>query len=117
MKSGITRAAYLLYSGVFLFFLFYSTPHRIHHFFDSYRQAQRSTKADDHRGNKPHNPAPKGSNCVFQAAANGCLLILTTLVQIFSPSNAFANPPSFSDSNIPQESLFHPFHIRAPPQT
>jgi hypothetical protein len=116
MPCKLTRAAYILYSGVFLFFLLYSAPHRVHHFFDSYQQAHHGADADDHRSHDPRTPIANDSNCVFQAAANGCQLLLTALVQYFSPSVILANLTVSVDSAIRQRFLFSPFQVRAPPE-
>mgnify|MGYP001174062794 CR=1 FL=1 len=116
MPSKLTRAAYFLYTGAFLFTLFYSTPHRVHHLYDSYKQTHHGSDADRHRSPKPHNPVANDSNCVFQAAANNCQLLLAALVQFFSPSVILANLTVSVDSAIRQRFLPHAFQIRAPPK-
>jgi len=116
MPSKLKRAADLLYSGAFLFFLLYSAPHRVHHFFDSYQQASHSRDADDHRSHDRSNPVANNSNCVFQAAANSCQLLLAAPVQFFSPSVILANLAVSADSAIRQRFLFSPFQVRAPPK-
>jgi hypothetical protein len=116
MPSKLARAACFLYSGAFLFTLVYSTPHRVHHLYDSYKQAHHGSDADRHRNPKPHNPIANDSNCVFQAAANGCQLLLAALVQYSSPSAEVANLTVSVDSAIRQRFLFSPFQVRAPPQ-
>ncbi len=116
MPFRFKRAAYLLYSGAFLFILLYSAPHRIHHFFDSYQQAHQGADADDHRSHDPRTPIANDSNCVFQAVANSCQLLLTAMVQFFSPSVILANLTVPVDSVIRQRFLPHAFQIRAPPQ-
>ena len=116
MPSKLTRAAYFLYSGVFLFFLLYSAPHRVHHFFDSYRQATHGADADDHRTHDPRTPIASDSNCVFQAAANGCHWGPTALVQHVLPSVIMTNLAASIDSAMRQRFLFYPFQVRAPPK-
>jgi hypothetical protein len=116
MPSKLTRTAHFLYSGVFLFFLSYSAPHRVHHFFDSYQQAHHGADADDHRSHDRSTPIANDSNCVFQAAANNCHLAPTALVQHFSPSVMLADLTVSVDSAIRQRFLFSPFQVRAPPK-
>jgi len=116
MPSKLTRAAYFLYTGAFLFTLVYSAPHRVHHLYDSYQQAQHGSDADPHRSPKPHNPVANNSHCVFQAAANSCQLLLAALVQYFSPSVILADLTVPVDSATRQGLLPRPFQIRAPPQ-
>jgi hypothetical protein len=116
MPSKLTRAACFFYSGVFLFFLLYSAPHRVHHSFDSYQQAHQGADADDHRSRVPRTPIASDSNCVFQAAANICQLAPTALVQFFPPSVILADLTVPVDSAIRQRFLPHAFQIRAPPK-
>lgn len=116
MRSEVACAASLLCAGVFLLFLLCSAPHRVHHFFDSSRQAGNASNATDHHGNKQDNPSNNASSCVFQAAANGCHLGSTALVLLFSPSSLVANLTGSVNSKLPKS--FHPYasQIRAPPQ-
>lgn len=116
MPSKLIRAAYFLYTGAFLFTLVNSTPHRVHHLFDSYQQATHGADAGDHRSHDRSTPFASDSNCVFQAAANSCQLAPTALVQFFSPSVILADLTVPVDSAIRQRFLPHAFQIRAPPQ-
>jgi hypothetical protein len=116
MPSKLTRTAYFLYSGVFLFFLFYSAPHRVHHLFEQNQWQSRSEPGDHHKDNDRRLPVSNSSNCVFQAAANGCQLLLVALIQFFSPSVILADLTVPVDSAIRQRFLPHAFQIRAPPQ-
>jgi hypothetical protein len=116
MPSKLACASYFLCSGVFLFFLLFSAPHRVHHFFDSYQQAHHGADADDHRRHAPHTPIGNDSNCVFQAAANGCQLLPTALIQVFSPSVILADLTVAANSAIRQRFFPRVFQIRAPPK-
>jgi len=116
MPSKLTRTAHFLYSGVFLFFLSYSAPHRVHHSFDSYQQAPHGADAGGHRSHDRSTPFASDSNCVFQAAANGCHWGPATLVQRVLPSVIITNLTALADSPIRQRFLFPPFQVRAPPK-
>jgi hypothetical protein len=116
MPFKFKRAAYLLYAGAFLFFLLYSTPHGVHHFFDSYQRAHDGVAADDHGDHDRGNSRSNDSNCVFQVAANRCHLGFATLVQFFSRPLLLAELPVPIDSTIRQRFLSYPFQVRAPPQ-
>ena len=116
MPCKLTRAAYFLYAGVFLFFLLYSAPHRVHHFFQQAQQPKQGHAADHRDDPDRRNPPISNSNCVFQAAANGCQLVPTALIQFFSPALLRADLTVLDDSAIRRHFLPHPFQIRAPPQ-
>lgn len=116
MPARLTRAAYLLCSAAFLFFILYSAPHQVHHFFDHYQQPSRAYSGDQHTNDNHRTPFANESNCVFQAAAQTCQLGFTALVQfVLTPPliNHLADP---IESAIRQRFLPYAYQVRAPPE-
>jgi hypothetical protein len=70
--STIARSLSALYAASFLFFLLYSAPHRVHHFFDQVQPASHANSSHHHDENDRRDSAPNAADCVFQAAANRC---------------------------------------------
>jgi hypothetical protein len=111
----IRRSPYFICASVFLFFLLYSAPHRVHHFFDQFPQTHdhgdHNHSQDTHRDNR----SDSGTNCVFQASASRCQLSLAASIgpvlppilraEVFIPRIARAALSVFVKT----------FQIRAPP--
>jgi len=116
MPGQFKRAVYLVYASAFLFFLLYTAPHRVHHFFDQQRQADHSYAAGGQQHHDRQIPPRSNSNCAFQAAANTCHLGPTDLVQFFSSPVLLAGLPVERHLDIPQRYLAYPFQVRAPPE-
>jgi len=104
------------YAAAFLFFLVYSAPHRVHHFFEKIPAASHE-HADGHHNNPDHqNKSPTESDCVFQATASRCVIGLTPLIQPLTTALPVHNFVDFPHTVIPQISLSSVFQIRAPPK-
>ncbi|HEY2989875.1 MAG TPA: hypothetical protein VGL11_19295 [Candidatus Binatia bacterium] len=93
LRSNVNRSMALLAGGLFIFLLVASTPHRVHHLFDS-------------------DEAPK--SCVVFTLSKGCHLNLTEPVNVFAV-DIFVEKlfPSF-EVLIPSRASL-PFFQRAPP--
>jgi hypothetical protein len=113
--SIVSRGAAALWAASLLFFLAYSAPHQVHHFFDQFPQTHQHD-SDHERPPAGHHDRPStDSNCVFQAAASRCYVGLAwqvipawlpTLVRPFTVFQAIGNVANFRPDA---------FHIRAPP--
>jgi hypothetical protein len=110
------RITELFCAAAFLFFLVYSAPHRVHHFFEKIPAASQE-HADDHHNNPDHqNKSPTESDCVFQVSASRCVIGLTPLIQPLTTALPVHDVVDFPDTVIPQISLTSVFQIRAPPK-
>jgi hypothetical protein len=98
-----------------LFFLCYTAPHRVHHFFDR-AQPQSTAHTDDHHGNSDtSNQPPNDTDCVFQTSANRCAAGLSGGGQL---ANIFWQRLPLVvrfDHQLPHQFISTPFHSRAPP--
>jgi hypothetical protein len=113
--SLITRSVSVFCAASFLFFLLYSAPHRVHHFFDQVQPADHHS--DDHRGKSDHHQKPAGdSDCVFQASASHCAIGLTAQIAAFTGTPFVQNLVLFLENPSRDLVLTGSFQIRAPPQ-
>ena len=113
--SLITRSVSVFCAASFLFFLLYSAPHRVHHFFD---QVQPADHHSDNRRDKPdhHQKRAGDSDCVFQASASHCAIGLTAQIAPFTLAPFVQNLVSCPESPSRDLFLSGSFQIRAPPQ-
>ena len=88
----ITRSASALWAASFLFFLLYSAPHQVHHFFDQFPQAHQHDADHEHAPTDRNNRSAADSNCVFQVSASRCHLGLAW--QVIPCFAANLSPPS-----------------------
>jgi hypothetical protein len=66
-RSLLTRSASAFWAASFLFFLLYSAPHRVHHFFEQFPQAAHHHDSDhEHPNNGGGHGSPNAPKCVFQ---------------------------------------------------
>jgi hypothetical protein len=113
-RQLITRSASALWAASFLFFLLYSAPHQVHHFFDQVPQAHRHDADHEHAPTDRNNRSATDSNCVFQVTASRCHLglawqlipaslpILVRPLIFFHAANRGANPfPTAFQSRAP----------------
>lgn len=109
------RGAPVLWAASFLFFLIYSQPHRVHHFFEQFPAAHQPADDHHHAPTDHHNRRSNDSNCVFQVSASRCHLGLVSQVSP-EPPPIWIGQIKFSRT-ISQTADFRPavFHIRAPP--
>jgi hypothetical protein len=115
-KPRIVRGLYTLWAGSFLFFLFYSAPHRVHHFFDQVRPASHAVSGDHHDETDQRDKVPSASDCVFQAAANRCAFGLTAHSLALTQTLFVQELIAFHESIGQQQFLTSAFQIRAPPK-
>jgi hypothetical protein len=113
MKLG--RFAYLATSALFLFFLIYSTPHRVHHLFDNHKSHGAST-VDQSTEGQSHNPKSTDTSCVFHLASKSCHISLTSAIHIASVPIFINDLSSRFDTRIVSSFLPNAFQIRAPPK-
>ena len=113
-----------VYAAAFVFFLLYTAPHRVHHFFeqaplapDEHHGHARSsdpgtTHEHDHEGNSPH---PRRSDCAAQMAAQSTHFASPPLIEFpfstFACARAELVEAGWAASFNPS-----PFSQRAPPR-
>ena len=116
LRASITRrCASGFLAASLLFFLLYSAPHQVHHFFESATN-KHHRGADHHDSNSGQDSrSSAGSDCVFQLSASRCHLgfawhitpaSLPVLVRSLTVFPAADNHRNFRPAA---------FHIRAPP--
>jgi len=115
-RSRITRAFYASWAASLLFFLCYSAPHRVHHFFDQIQPASHATSGDHHGETDQRDNVPTSSDCVFQAAANRCAFGLTAQPLVLAQTTLIQEFVVFRDTTHQSKYLASVFHIRAPPK-
>jgi hypothetical protein len=108
--------AAVLYAAAFLFFLVYTTPHRVHHLFEQVSPADQQHADDHHKHSGHQNKSANESDCVFQTSVNRCAFGLTPLFQPLTLAHLIQDVVDFPDTNRPQQFLSAPFQIRAPPK-
>ena len=114
--SRLSRGAYALLAASFLFFILYSAPHRVHHFFDQAQEVSQHDTGDRHGNTDHQNKSPTDSDCVFQASANRCAFGVTAQFQPLTLTQLVQDLLIFHDTTRPPQFLTAAFHIRAPPK-
>jgi len=114
--SSIRKYAAVLWAVSFVFFLVYSAPHRVHHYFEQVPNPSQHHSRDDQNQSKHDHKTPNASDCVFQASANRCAANLTAQVDTPTLTESLEIVAVFAPSRSPQSSLSAPFQIRSPPQ-
>ena len=114
--SRLSRGAYALLTASFLFFILYSAPHRVHHFFDQAQEVSQRDTGDHHDNTDHQNKAPSDSDCVFQVSANRCAFGVTAQFQPLTLTKLVHDLMIFHDTTRAQQFLTAAFHIRAPPK-
>lgn len=115
-NSSIIKYAAALWAASFVFFLVYSAPHRVHHFFEQAPAASHNHAHDDHDQQKHDQKTPNSSDCVFQVSASRCAANLTEPVGMPAPIESLETFAAFIANSSPQSSVNTPFQIRAPPR-
>jgi hypothetical protein len=110
------RLASLATSALFLFFLIYSTPHQVHHFFDQHKASHSNSRADQDPQGERHKPNSQDTTCVFQIVAKSCHLSAISFIDIFSAPVSTKNLSSLCKARIASYLLSDAFQIRAPPE-
>jgi hypothetical protein len=113
--SLIARGAVIIFAALFLLFLSFSQPHRVHHFFEGHVHSHDKPQVDsDNHDHGEDQTKPVQTNCAVQSVAQNCQLGQVDLVQLpFTESLAESFHPQASpwiDSFA-----FFPFLQRAPP--
>jgi hypothetical protein len=104
-----------LVAAAFLFFLFYTAPHRVHHFFERGQPHTAAHKQDRHDHSDSPNPSGRDADCVFQASSNRCA---DGLAEAAQPFTAIWRQPSrlaAPEHDQPHQLFIAPSHSRAPP--
>lgn len=114
--SPIARGAAISFAALFLLFLSFSQPHRVHHFFEDYAHSHSKPEVDpenhDHGDDQTKRPQP---DCVVQSLAQNCHLGQAELVALpFIESHL----ESFEPQTNQWVDLFTSFSFfqRAPPK-
>jgi predicted DNA repair protein MutK len=113
--SRFSRGARALLATSFLFFLAYSAPHRVHHFFDQVQSAGQHDSTDHHNPTDHQNQSPKGSDCVFQISAARCVFGLAAKLHALALAPLVQAFVAFPEFDRQQQFLAAAFLIRAPP--
>ena len=114
-SHSLSRGLCALCAATFLFFLLYTAPHRVHHFFDRAEPVSHANTDDHHDNSDQPNQASNDADCVFQTSANRCAAGLGTGVQSLITvwrHESFVVP---LDHKQPHQYLSAPFQSRAPP--
>ena len=109
------RLAYLATSALFLFFLIYSTPHRVHHLFDDHKAHGVPTVEPSPEG-ESHNAKSPDASCVFHLASKSCHVSLASAIDIAALPIFIKNLFSPSNTRFVSHLLPRAFQIRAPPK-
>ena len=115
-SSKISKYSVVLWAVSFVFFLVYSAPHRVHHFFEQIPTSSQNHSSDDQNQSKHDHKTPNASDCVFQASVNRCAANLTAQVDTPTLTESLEILAVFAPNRSPQSSLSAPFQIRSPPQ-
>ena len=113
--SESTRLTYFGVAASFLFFLLYSAPHRVHHFFEQIEATNHEGAHDHHGESKRQNTSSNGSDCVFQASTNRCAIGLTAQTPQPTLTLLVQSFVDFLEETHPHQFLGAAFQIRAPP--
>jgi len=99
----------------FVFFLVYTAPHRVHHFFDQPQTAKHHPSGHDHEGSDRQEKSAADSDCAFQTAANRCAYGLSGQSEPLTAVRFDHSPVSLHATATPERFLAESFQIRAPP--
>lgn len=112
----LRQFAYLVTSAFFLSFLIFSTPHRVHHFFDEHKLPDRFTTGNNDRQGNHHRTNSEETTCVFQTVAKTCHVSVSSAVHVFSVPVFIKTVLLPSDARVPSRFLLNALKIRAPPE-
>jgi hypothetical protein len=108
------KLPYLASAAAFLFFIVYSTPHRVHHVFEQAAATQETT-AHHHSHGEPQKSSSPDGTCVFQTVASGCHLSIGDIGYPVPADLSIANLPLTDSVQISSTFLNRRLPIRAPP--
>ncbi|HEY7218469.1 MAG TPA: hypothetical protein VH985_08745 [Candidatus Binatia bacterium] len=102
-------------AAAFLFFLLYSAPHQVHHFFDQFpNEHHHDTNHGPSHGDRD-NRSSTDTNCAFQASASRCHLGMAWQIAPASLLIWVQTLPIVHTADSGFHFLPAAFHIRAPP--
>jgi len=114
-SKRLSRSLSGLCAATFVFFLVYTAPHRVHHFFDRAQTAKHHHSGHDHEGSDRQDKSAADTNCIFQAAANRCAYGLSVPGEPATFALFVQSLISFPQTASPEQFLTRSFQIRAPP--
>src|SRR5262245_15022205 len=115
-SSGLrTRTVGVFCAASLLFFLGYTAPHRVHHFFDARTSPVHTSAEGHHDQSGPSREVPGDADCVFQVSASRCadgLSVAGPTWETIPQAQTFLVPDEcqFAKPHTPA-----PFQSRAPP--
>ena len=112
-----SRTAAGLWAAAFLFFLIYSAPHRVHHFFDPLLQTAHDDADHEQPNSNRNDRSSSDSNCVFYVTASQCHVGLAWQVSPALLPILVRPLANFQEAGNNANFLPTAFHIRAPPLT
>src|SRR5215813_4644148 len=111
------RCIALALSSLFLLFLSFSQPHRVHHFFEGYGYPHYETQVDSDNHHHDHDQdqtKPAQTDCVLQSVAQNCQLRQVELVGLRLVESLFDALQPTATTWVDLFTFF-PFFQRAPP--
>jgi hypothetical protein len=112
--KGKSYAAALC-AAAFVFFLVYSAPHRVHHFFDQATPVSHDHFDGHHDKSNHQENSTKDPDCVFQVSAKRCVFGQIGQAPSLTPTPIVHNLFGPRGNDNQQEFLASIFQIRAPP--
>jgi hypothetical protein len=114
--TRLRRCAHAILATSFLFFLVYSTPHRVHHIFDRAQAVDEHDSAGHHGPTDHQDKSSSDSDCVFQITANRCAFDVSAKFQIQTLTPLVHGFIAARKFDRQQQFLATTFQIRAPPR-
>src|SRR2546425_777768 len=108
----VTRPFCLSTATFLVFFILFSAPHRVHHFFEEFSSPQPKGHADPHQ--HPSRPTPDNPPCIAQSVAKSCHLNLIAPVSLLLIQTVIGGVVLSREVWIPNLTP-SPFSQRAPP--
>ena len=104
-----------LCTATFLFFLIYTAPHRVHHFFDQAGPLSHARAGEHSRDADRPSPARDDTDCVFQASASRCAASITAEPPTLPSVKRYLSFAVPVDHRFSHRFVAAPFQSRAPP--
>jgi hypothetical protein len=112
----LSRSLSGLCAASFLFFLLYTAPHRVHHFFDQVQTVIHHDSDHDHQTSDHQDKSTADSDCPFQASVNRCAIGLGTQSEPATLARFVQSPIFFHETASQAQFLPGSFQIRSPPK-
>src|SRR5262245_35198869 len=114
--SPLRRCTALALGSLFVLFLSFSQPHRVHHFFESLDHTHAATQFDSENNNHDQDQTkPAQTDCVLQSVAQNCQLGQIELVELRFVESLFDALQPRATTWVDLFTSF-PFFQRAPPK-